>query len=251
MTYRDQKLIVGNWKMHGCLSMCRDLVSDLLAAASCCHDNVVIAPPMPYLYPVGAWIKDSSMVLAAQDVSSFSGEGAHTGEVSAEMLADLSCRYVLIGHSERRKEAEETDALLSEKIRAALNVGLAPIVCLGESLEARESGQALAAIGAQLNGLSSALSNSNHFLLAYEPVWAIGTGKVPCLADIEEVHSFLKNQLAKLGCDCDSISVLYGGSVKPENAEELLGSELIGGLLVGGASLDARLFEKICQAAEK
>lgn len=251
MTYRDQKLIVGNWKMHGRLAMCRELVSGLLAAASCCRDNIVIAPPAPYLHAVGEWVKGASIALAAQDVSSFGDDGAHTGEISAEMLVDLSCRYVLIGHSERRKEAKETDALLSEKIRAAFNAGLIPIVCLGESLDARESGQALDAIGEQLNGLSVVLSNSNHFLLAYEPVWAIGTGKTPCLADIEEVHSFLKNQLAKLGCDCASISVLYGGSVKPENAEELLGSELIGGLLVGGASLDARLFEKICQAAEK
>ncbi|MBL4828024.1 MAG: triose-phosphate isomerase [Spongiibacteraceae bacterium] len=246
-------LVVGNWKMHGSKATAETLVTDLrgclLAGDSSCE--VVVCPPAIFIPAVAQSLAGSTISLGAQNIHD-QREGAYTGEISAVMLADFKCRYVIIGHSERRTLFAETDAQVAAKFLAAKESGIIPIVCLGESLEKRESGQTLNWIEQQLQSVIDvvgveALSNA---VLAYEPIWAIGTGKTATPDQAQEVHAHIRQFIAKVDQQvAQKIQILYGGSVNAKNAVELFGQSDIDGALVGGASLKAQDFAQICKAA--
>ena len=234
-----RKLIAGNWKMNGLRAEGLALAEGLAARvarpgeADC---DWVICPPAPLLVPVGEAILGSPLALGAQDCHA-APSGAHTGDVSAPMLADVGCRYVIVGHSERRADHGESDAQVKAKASAAQAAGLTAILCLGESEAQRAAGEALTVIEAQLRGSLPASADS--LVLAYEPVWAIGTGKVATPADVAEAHAHIRGLLGQV-CGAETAAVmrvLYGGSVKPDNAAELLALADVDGALVGGASL--------------
>lgn len=243
------KLVIGNWKMNGRLAANLSLLEGLLASPALDGANVAIAPPFAYLAQLSARLSGTQIKLAAQDVSAFANDGAYTGEVSASMLSDLLCQYVLIGHSERRQYFAESKELLSKKLQAAVAAGLTPVYCVGETLAQREQGEYKNIISAQLAALDGLPDGT--YIVAYEPVWAIGTGKVASIEQIAEVHQFIKETLLQCHGASDSIRVLYGGSVKADNAEVIFSLENVGGALVGGASLDVMGFGQICQAAKK
>ncbi|MCG8356312.1 MAG: triose-phosphate isomerase [Kiloniellales bacterium] len=234
-----RKLIAGNWKMNGLRAEGLALAEGLAARvarpgeADC---DWVICPPAPLLVPVGEAILGSPLALGAQDCHA-APSGAHTGDVSAPMLADVGCRYVIVGHSERRADHGESDAQVKAKASAAQAAGLTAILCLGESEAQRAAGEALSVIEAQLRGSLPASADS--LVLAYEPVWAIGTGKVATPADVAEAHAHIRGLLGQVcGAETAAVTrVLYGGSVKPDNAAELLALADVDGALVGGASL--------------
>jgi len=239
------RLVVGNWKMNGSRSGNAALLAGLKAAAPF-PAQVAVCPPLLYLPEVAAALHGSGIHWGAQDCSSHA-PGAFTGEAAASMLAEFGCRYVIVGHSERRALHGESDQLVAEKAAAALNEGLTPIVCVGETLDERESGQTDAVVERQLNAAIDELGTSiSQIVLAYEPVWAIGTGKTASPAEAQAVHARLR---AQLGAAADGISILYGGSVKADNAAALFGQPDIDGGLIGGASLNAEQFAAICRAA--
>ncbi len=243
------RLVLGNWKMHGNLVENGRLLNQLHAAStsqafgSC---EVGVCAPFPYLAQVAAALTDSPITWGAQDVSA-QEKGAFTGEVSASMLADFDCRWVLVGHSERRALHGESDQIVADKARAALAAGLVPVICVGESLAEREAGNTLAVIERQLAPVlalgAEALAKS---VLAYEPVWAIGTGKTATPEQAQEVHAAIRAALRGLGVE--QVQVLYGGSVKGANAASLFAMADIDGALVGGASLQAEDFWQIVTA---
>jgi len=210
--------------------------------------EVIIAPPFTHLYEAGEALKGSSIMLAAQNFFP-KDSGAYTGEISVPMLKDIGCRYVIVGHSERRQYFGETDNSVNEKVVAALEHGITPIVCMGETLDERESGKALEVIKKQFTGGLKGLSgeDSRNIMIAYEPVWAIGTGRTATDEQAQEVHSFIRDCFKELfGSEsAASVRVLYGGSVKPDNIEGLMTQPDIDGALVGGASLKAESFIKI------
>ncbi|MCR9294262.1 MAG: triose-phosphate isomerase [bacterium] len=246
-------LIAGNWKMN----LLRDsgvalanAIVDHLSPSD--RVEVAVCPPAVYLHDIGAALRGSSVALGAQNMHA-EKEGAFTGEVSGAMLKDLDCRYVILGHSERRQLFGETDAIVNEKTKAALAINLIPIVCVGETLEQRESGATSAVIEEQIKGSLAGLSaqEAGGIVVAYEPVWAIGTGKTATPGQAEEVHAQIRNLLSEIfgSQAADSIRIQYGGSVKPDNASELLSQPNIDGALVGGASLKADSFLAIVAAA--
>ncbi len=241
-------LIVGNWKMNGlfCESVerVRTLAARIDAEPPDC--DIVVCPPATLLRPIADALKDSAIALGAQDCHAAEA-GAHTGEVSAEMLADAGCRYVIVGHSERRADCGENDALVRSKAEAAHRAGLVAIVCLGESEAQRDAGDTLAVVERQLAGsLPSAAADT---VVAYEPVWAIGSGRTPTLDEIAEVHAHLRRLLCdRLGEEGRDLRLLYGGSVKPANAAEILATDEVNGALVGGASLAVDDFWAICRS---
>ncbi len=246
-----QQLIAGNWKMHhGGPSGCQ-LAADLVRA---CGDlatvDVVVAPPYTALAAVAHELEGSRIEVAAQNVHQDS-QGAFTGEVSAAMLVDCGCRWVIIGHSERRQLFGETDEAVARKVRAAMDAQLRPIVCVGETLFEREAGNTLSVVERQVSAFAALLASRVGFAaVAYEPVWAIGTGKVAGPEQAQEVHAAIRAQLAKIdGPLAEQTRILYGGSVKPDNAAGLLSCPDVDGALVGGASLDADSFVKIVHAA--
>lgn len=244
-----RQLVIGNWKMNGCSAANHDLVRGLLACWQTEQQvEVAIAPPAVYLAQVGAMLEASEFKLAAQDVSEH-GSGAFTGEVSAAMLADVGCSFVIVGHSERRANHAESNELVARKVIALLAAGIQPVLCVGESLAERDSGQALAVIATQLDAVSSQLQaqDFNALVVAYEPVWAIGTGKTATPEQAQEVHSFIRERLGEKGA---AVSILYGGSVNAANAQALFAAPDIDGALVGGASLKADDFYRICQLAQ-
>jgi len=214
--------------------------------------EVAVCPPSVYLHDVGAALRGSHIALGAQNMY-HTEEGAYTGEVSGKMLKDLGCRYVILGHSERRQLMGETDVQVNQKVHAALKVGLVPIVCVGETLDQRESGQTANVVRTQCEGSLAGLSSdqASGIVLAYEPVWAIGTGKTATPAQAEEVHADIRALLTKLFSAeaAQKIRIQYGGSVKADNAKELLSQPNIDGALVGGASLKADSFLPIIAAA--
>lgn len=243
------KLVIGNWKMHGRQSANSALLDALLADPRCDADNVAMAVPTAYLGQVGVTLAGRRMALAAQDVSRFDKDGAFTGEVSAGMLADLGCRYVLVGHSERRQYLAESAEVLAAKIRHVYASGMVPVYCVGETLAERESGAYVAAVLRQLNDVAAELKGRQQLIVAYEPVWAIGTGLVASPAQVAEMHEKLRGALVHIaGASCN-ISLLYGGSVKADNVDEIFALPQVDGALVGGASLDASQCRKICLAA--
>lgn len=242
-------LVVGNWKMNGNRQVNAELLSSIGARWQGVHQaEVAVCPPFVYLQQAAEVLAKSNIVLGAQNVSEHD-EGAFTGEISAAMLADCHCQYVIIGHNERRRLQGETDQQVAEKFVAAQRAQLTPILCVGESAQDREAGKALETIGRQLNKVIEVAGRDafRRAVVAYEPVWAVGTGKVASPEQVEEVHLFIRTQLSELG---QSVRILYGGSVKPNNAEQLFAMADIDGALLGGASLKAEDFIAICQAAE-
>lgn len=243
-------LVVGNWKMHGSLSANAELLGALRAepalAAAC---GVAVCVPFPYLADTALRLTGGDIAWGAQDVSAHA-QGAYTGEVSAAMLADFGCRYALVGHSERRQYHAESDALVADKARAALARGITPIVCVGETLAQRDAGETEAVVKRQLSVVIHALAHcAAEMVVAYEPVWAIGTGRTASPEQAQAVHALLRTQLQAATPQAARIPLLYGGSVKPDNAAALFAQPDIDGGLIGGASLKAADFIAICRAA--
>ncbi|MCU6433061.1 triose-phosphate isomerase [Undibacterium sp. Jales W-56] len=247
-----RKLIAGNWKMNGSFASNEALLSDLRAGlGSDVACEVLVCAPAPYLMQCADLLSDSDIAWGAQDVSVHIS-GAYTGEVSAAMLADCSCSYVIIGHSERRAYHGELNELVAQKTLRALASGLKPIVCVGETLEQRESGLTNAVVRAQLQAVLDVIEADAlaDLVVAYEPVWAIGTGKTATPQMAQEVHAVLRQQLAlKNVTSAANVRILYGGSMKPDNAQELLAMPDIDGGLIGGAALKAADFLAIVRAA--
>jgi triosephosphate isomerase len=238
--------IAGNWKMNLSRASAVALAEGVAKRAETIEGvDLAVCPPSCYLDAVGRAIAGSKVALGAQNMY-HEREGAFTGELSAAMLCDLGCKYVILGHSERRHILGETDAAVNRKVHAALSAGLVPIVCVGELLSEREAGQTLAVIGSQFDGSLAGLSpeQAKVIVIAYEPVWAIGTGKVATPQQAEEVHLALRKIMADRynSLIADAVRIQYGGSVKPDNAAELLKQPNIDGALVGGASLKVDQF---------
>jgi triosephosphate isomerase len=234
--------VCGNWKLHKTISESLDLATAVKNAVGPLRDvEVAVAPVFTALHAVAKRLEGSSVALAAQDCF-WEDQGAWTGEVSAKLLADVGCAYVIVGHSERRQHFGELDAAVNLKARAVLRHGMRPIVCVGETLAEREAGETFGRIGAQLDGglAEFTAADLRSSVLAYEPVWAIGTGRVATTAQAQEVHAFIRGRLReRFGAVADEVRIQYGGSVKADNAAGLLGQPDIDGALVGGASLKA------------
>ncbi len=247
---KDRKLIIaGNWKMNKTVAESVDLVNHLTRELAAVKEvDMVVCPPFTALGEVAKIVLETDIRLGAQNMSE-NGVGAHTGEIAASMLKEFSVRYVILGHSERRQYQNESDELISKKAAAAHAAMIRPIVCVGEQLEDREGGRTEEIVGSQLKGSLAGLSKEQMLetIIAYEPVWAIGTGKTASPEQAQETHAFIRAQLAEL-FDADTarrVRIQYGGSVKPGNARELLGQPDIDGALVGGASLEFRSFSDI------
>lgn len=223
-------------------------VAERYAALSNKTFDMLIAPPFTLLDSIVGATAGSGVWIAGQDCSVYE-KGAHTGDVSPTMLKDLGCGGVIVGHSERRTDHGETDALVKEKASAALKVGLGVIICIGETLAERDAGKTLEVVGRQVHGSLPTEATAGRVVIAYEPVWAIGTGKTPTTDDVEEVHAFIRSQIAEvLGAEtAEKMQILYGGSVKPSNARELLALADVDGALIGGASLKAEDFWAIAE----
>ena len=244
-------LVAANWKLNGSLDMASKLAVDIsVHVQSCQHVDVTIAPPYPFLQVVGEKLKGQNVSLAAQNVATYQ-QGAFTGEVAAQMLAEIGCEYVIIGHSERREYYAETNQCVVQKVSRAIESNLAPIICVGESLDDREQGRVDEVIKAQLMSVVGGvgIENLRNSVIAYEPIWAIGTGQTASPEQAQAVHKMIRRMLATHSAQLSAdIRVIYGGSVKPENASELFSQEDIDGGLIGGASLDAGLFNQIIDA---
>jgi len=242
-------IIAANWKMNKTVSEAIDFVNRMKKFVLGINDReVVIAPPFPALYPVGAVLKDSGMSLAAQNLGAYK-EGAYTGEISARMLVDVGCTHVIVGHSERRTLFGESNEIVNAKIGMALQFGMRPIVCIGETLQDREAGKTFDVIERQIKeGLNQvAVYDIGQTIIAYEPVWAIGTGKTATTGQAGEAHAFIRQLMEELygKGPAGRLPILYGGSVNPENIGKLMAQPDINGALVGGASLDVETFGKI------
>jgi triosephosphate isomerase len=240
-----QKLVVGNWKLNGSLAANEALTGALGAQAGV---DMAVCVPFPYLAQVASLL--NGMALGAQTVSEFQS-GAYTGEVSTEMLAEMGCQSVIVGHSERRALFGEDDATVGRKVLSALRAGLTPIVCVGESLAEREAGRVMEVIGRQLGAVLECIGvqEFSRTVIAYEPVWAIGTGRAASADEAQEVHVAIRRWLAEQGAPAGEVRILYGGSVKADNAATLFAMPDVDGGLIGGASLVAQDFLAICRAA--
>lgn len=247
-----RKLVAGNWKMHGGLARNRDLLQSLVQGIDeGGNADCAVCVPFPYLAQTQELLKSTPIAWGAQTLSEHA-QGAYTGEVSAAMLVDFGCRYVIVGHSERRSLYRESNEAVAAKFAAAAGGGLTPILCLGETLEQREQGVTEQVIAAQFDAVMQAagVSGFNNAVIAYEPVWAIGTGRTATPQQAQDVHAFIRRRLAASDTAlAQRMQILYGGSVKPQNAAELFGMTDIDGGLIGGASLVAQDFLAICAAA--
>ncbi|MES3007151.1 MAG: triose-phosphate isomerase [Pseudomonadota bacterium] len=247
-----RSLVAGNWKMHGSRESIADLLQALIKGVRAGVDgiDVVVCPPLPYLQMSQQLLGGSVWQLGAQNVHN-QPCGAYTGEVAASMLADFSVRYVLVGHSERRQLAHETDVMVAEKFSAVLRHAMSPILCLGETLDERESGRAEEVVATQLNAVleHAGVSAMASAVIAYEPVWAIGTGRTASAGQAQEMHRFIRELMARRSAKvAGQIRIIYGGSVNAGNARELFAQPDIDGGLVGGASLKADEFITICKS---
>lgn len=247
---KDRKLLIaGNWKMNKTVAESLDLVQELVREVNQVKEvDIVVCPPFTALSDVSKKVIESNIRLGAQNMSEHTA-GAYTGEIAAEMLKEFLVRYVILGHSERRQYQEESDSLISKKALAAHAASIKPIICVGETLEQRESGVTNDVVGSQIKGSLAGLTSEQMLetVIAYEPVWAIGTGKTASSEQAQDVHAFIRSVLAELhGKDvAKQVRIQYGGSVKPANARELMGQPDIDGALVGGAALDAKSFSEI------
>lgn len=254
LAYMRRTLVVGNWKMNGSLAANAALLASIrsgLSAGLSTACDAAVCVPTPYLAQAQAALSGSALAWGAQDVSAHVG-GAYTGEVAASMLLDFGARYVIVGHSERRAYHAESDQLVAQKACAVLQANLTPVICVGETLAEREAGQTEAVVGRQLAALLAAVSDAElaHVVLAYEPVWAIGTGMTATPQMAQEVHAFLRASLAAHHVNAaNGLQILYGGSMNPGNANALLAMPDIDGGLIGGAALKAADFLAIIAAA--
>jgi len=252
MTTREsaRHLVVGNWKMHG-HHAANEALLEALRTAGPLPCDVAVCPPLPYLAQAAERLARSAISWGSQDCSAHE-QGAYTGEVSAAMLADFDCRYAIVGHSERRTLQHESDQLVADKAQAALAKGITPIVCVGETLAQREAGETEAVVKRQLSAVIHALGHCvGEMVVAYEPVWAIGTGRTATPEQAQAVHALLRAQLHAATPRAGQMKLLYGGSVKPDNAASLFAQPDIDGGLIGGASLKAADFLAICRAAHR
>lgn len=250
MTTR-RPLVAANWKMNGTLASLRPLVVEVRAGVEGCRAEVALCVPFPYLGEVGTALAGTAIELGAQNVSEHES-GAYTGEVSAAMLRDYNCRFVVVGHSERRALFGESDATVAAKFVQAIHSGLSPILCVGESLAERESGQSEEVVARQLDRViqQAGVGQFSRAVVAYEPVWAIGTGRTATPEQAQEVHAFIRLRIARHDDHvADGLRVLYGGSVKGENAAVIFAMADVDGGLIGGASLNGAEFVQICLAA--
>lgn len=245
-------LVAANWKMHGSREFIQELVGRLLPdlAEGINGVDVVLCPPYPYLACVANQCRGAELILGAQNVWC-EPEGAYTGEVSAKMLADFQVRYVIVGHSERRRLMGETDDLVASKFKAVQQGGMIPVLCIGETLPERDSGSAETVVASQLLAVmnSAGVEAFGRAVVAYEPVWAIGSGRSASTSQAQQMHAHIRRVIAERDPDiADSVQIVYGGSVSPENAQDLFAQPDIDGGLVGGASLNAETFLRICQS---
>lgn len=238
-------VIAGNWKMHKTVGEAQSLVQEIIEGSrEASHCQIVLAPPFTALVPVAELIRNTRVMLSAQNVH-WEPKGAFTGEISIPMLEDIGCSMVILGHSERRQFFGENDAGVNRKVHAVLDSGMRAVVCIGESLEERESNRHYDVITQQLAGGLDGLTRKSllRIILAYEPVWAIGTGRTASPETAQEMHAFIRRQLAdKFGDEAEEVRILYGGSVKPNNIAELMQQPDVDGALVGGACLEASSF---------
>ncbi len=245
-----RKLVAGNWKMHGSAALTETLVKALSREKF--SAEVLVCPPYPYLAQAVALGVGGTVGIGAQDICEKTGQGAFTGEVSGQMLSELGCTYVIVGHSERRQFFGDTDQRVAEKFGAAQAAGLVPILCVGELLAEREANQTEAVLSRQLEAVIqlNGVGALEKAVIAYEPVWAIGTGKTASPAQAQEAHAFLRAKIAEKDAKiAPRLRILYGGSVKPDNASALFACPDVDGGLIGGASIDAAQFLAICRAA--
>ena len=242
-------IVAANWKMNGLRRDSRDLAKGLARLKQASGDlacDIIVFPPTTLLFELRDVFYDAEIALGGQDAHD-QKKGAHTGDISSEMLVDSGCSYVILGHSERRADHGESSETVATKARAALAAGLKVIICVGESEAERDAGQALDAVGAQLINSLPEEGSSNDIVVAYEPVWAIGTGRIPDAAQIGEMHQHIRQLFKELKSgDMSGLRVLYGGSVKAENAGDILPIEGVDGALIGGASLSVKKFWEIC-----
>jgi triosephosphate isomerase len=242
-----RQLIAGNWKMNGLSAKAGALSGAIGAGAGELGCDLLVCPPFTQIARVAEALRGSAVAVGGQNCHT-AASGAHTGDISPEMLADLGCTAVILGHSERRQNHHESDAAVHAKVLGAVRAGLTPIVCVGETEAERDAGAHMAVVGAQV---AASLPEGFAGVIAYEPIWAIGTGRTPTEADVEAMHRHIRSALvARLGPAGAALRILYGGSVKPENAAGLLAVPEVGGALVGGASLDAEHFLAIAGAAK-
>lgn len=249
-----EKLVAGNWKMHGGLVQNKTLLASVIEGMAGMRGmKCAVCVPYPYLFQAQSLLQSTAIAWGAQNLSQHE-KGAFTGEVSAAMLLDFGCRYALVGHSERRALYGEDDATVASKFEAAQNAGLTPILCVGETLQERESGVTEAVVARQLDAVTGKLGIAalSKAVVAYEPVWAIGTGKTASPDQAQAVHAFIRGKVAGQSKDvADGLVIQYGGSVKGANAAELFSMPDIDGGLIGGAALDAQEFLAICRAAQR
>ncbi len=248
MTAVRRPLLAGNWKMNGLAEDGRQLARAIVAACGDLSCEILLCPPFTLLDAIGGELDDSAVALGAQDCHG-EASGAFTGDISVAMLADLGCRYVIVGHSERRAGHGESDEVVNAKAAAVHAAGLTAIICVGEIAAQRDEGMALAIVSASLEGSMPDSANPENTVIAYEPVWAIGTGQAAGPEEVEEMHSHIRELLMmKFGDAADAVRLLYGGSVKPDNAAAVMTCEDVDGALIGGASLDAAGFVAIGQS---
>jgi len=247
-------IIAGNWKMHTGLSEAEELSRDIIKAGIPGDRDVMLAPPFTHLTVVAASISGSDVLLAGQNVC-WEEKGAYTGEISPVMLREIGCQMAIVGHSERRQLFAENNSMINKRLKGALDYGLVPVLCIGETLEERENNTTFNVLERQIRECLSEvkLDNGTEIVLAYEPVWAIGTGRTATVEQAAEVHIFIRKLLTEIYNKniADKIRILYGGSVKPENINELMSFEEIDGALVGGASLKSGVFSQIINYSTK
>lgn len=246
-----KSLVAGNWKLNGSRDSAVTLAKDVAAGANGLSADVLVCPGFAHLGDVQAAIANTSLFLGAQNCSA-AATGAFTGEVAAPMISEFGAQFIIVGHSERRALFGESSALVAEKAKAVQQAGMQPIVCVGETLDEREAGKLEQVLDEQLDAVIDQLGigGIGHSVIAYEPVWAIGTGQSASSAQAQEVHAMIRTKLALLdSAVAEKVQILYGGSVKPDNAQELFSQPDIDGGLIGGAALDAASFLAICQAA--
>lgn len=254
---KRRKLVVGNWKMHGDLSSNQRLLADIVKGLSEFNRaDYVICPPTPYLFQARELLTDSRIAWGGQNVNQFE-KGAFTGAVAAHMLTDLGCTYVLLGHSERRVLFHETNLTAAARFDASIKAGLTPILCVGETLAEHDAGLTEVIVASQMDAVMATLSDENfsvamqvNMVFAYEPVWAVGTGKTATPEQAQAVHEFIRNRIARRNSEAaDHVRIIYGGSIKANNAKKLFAMPDVDGGLIGGASLSAEEFIAICKAA--
>lgn len=245
-----KKLIAGNWKMNGSKALVQELVPSVIQADSSEDVEICLCPPFAYLTMASGFDFPKNISLGGQDCSYHGAAGAYTGDVSAEMLKEIGCKYVILGHSERRQHHCETNNIIAKKAEHAISAGLKVIICVGETENERQEGLQNPVVIMQLKESIPAVANGENLVIAYEPVWAIGTGKSATPEDVKEMHGVIRRYVQEKLDNPESVRILYGGSVKPENAVDLLHLENVDGALVGGASLKADQFLAIVAAAQ-